>query len=184
MVEQRQEALCLRGYISLYLRPFDQRLPSSLIVIMALASPTFYIPPVNEVNGLKSLNALNNHFPDLNTISDNQKDLVVSPYTESSHRLRLDTVDIQSSLLARALTALKPLRHDYATAPYLESFNWQEIISNLSTLVQSSGLSWKRQRFFVVVFCSQIPPSTNYADLGALDKAAHAEATASGGFLK
>jgi translation initiation factor 3 subunit H len=35
-----------------------------------------------------------------------------------------------------------------------------------------------------VVFRSQIPPTTVYADLGALDKAAHEEATKSGGFLK
>jgi hypothetical protein len=35
-----------------------------------------------------------------------------------------------------------------------------------------------------VVFRSRIPPTTDYAHLGELDKAAHAEAMASGGFLK
>ncbi|RYP05848.1 hypothetical protein DL764_003522 [Monosporascus ibericus] len=37
--------------------------------------------------------------------------------------------------------------------------------------------------FFIVAFRSQIPPTTAYEELGVLDKAAHAEATASGGFL-
>lgn len=40
------------------------------------------------------------------------------------------------------------------------------------------------EKFYIVVFRSRIPPTTVYADLGVLDKAAHAEATKSGGFLK
>lgn len=48
----------------------------------------------------------------------------------------------------------------------------------------ASNFTWKENFFYIVVFRSQIPPTTIYEDLGALDKAAHEEATQSGGFLK
>ncbi|KAI0594530.1 eukaryotic translation initiation factor 3 subunit-like protein [Biscogniauxia sp. FL1348] len=110
--------------------------------------------------------------------------LVVSPYTEKAHLLDLRTLDRENALLAQALTHMKCLRDDYATAPYTDTFNWSEIMEELGRLAQQSGHRWRETSFYVVAFRSQIPPTTAYEDLGALDKAAHAEATASGGFLK
>ena len=110
--------------------------------------------------------------------------LVVSPSEELPHLLDLRTVDTANQLLAKALVGLKCLRVDYATAPYVETFNWPEVINSLKGMVSNSDFTWKEQFFYIVVFRSQIPPTTVYADLGVLDKAAHAEATKSGGFLK
>ena len=110
--------------------------------------------------------------------------LVVSPYHEQDHLLNLERVDVENQLLALSLTKLECLREDYATAPYIDSFNWAEVIETLRTLVREFNHSWKETSFFVVAFRSRIPPTTVYADLGKLDKAAHAEATKSGGFLK
>lgn len=116
--------------------------------------------------------------------SHRERYLVVSPYVEPEHLLDLESLDVENQLLALALADLKCLRPDYATAPYLKTFNWPEIIETLKALAQERNHNWKETSFFVVAFRSQIPPTTVYAELGALDKAAHAEATASGGFLK
>ncbi|KAI1334288.1 hypothetical protein F5Y15DRAFT_295503 [Xylariaceae sp. FL0016] len=110
--------------------------------------------------------------------------LVVSPYTEREHLLDLRSLDPENALLAQGLVRMKCLRPDYATAPYVETFNWGEVVEEVARLAQQQGHSWKETSFYIVVFRSQIPPTTVYAELGALDKAAHAEATASGGFLK
>lgn len=114
----------------------------------------------------------------------NEDLLVVSPYHEEAHLLDLKTVDTANQLLAKALVGLKCLRDDYATAPYVEIFNWTEVIDSLRKLAAASNFSWKERGFYIVVFRSRIPPTTAYSDLGVLDKAAHAEATKSGGFLK
>jgi hypothetical protein len=110
--------------------------------------------------------------------------LVVSPYVEQEHLLDLRSLDAENGLLAQALVLMKNLRPDYATAPYLQTFNWTEIMGELERLTRDAGHNWKETSFYIVAFRSQIPPTTVYAELGALDKAAHAEATASGGFLK
>ncbi|KAH9904044.1 hypothetical protein F4778DRAFT_78508 [Xylariomycetidae sp. FL2044] len=117
---------------------------------------------------------------------DQQDDhhLVVSPYTEREHLLDLRTLDPENALLAQALVHMRSLRPDYAVADYTETFNWVEVMSELGKLVRRSGHRWRETSFFVVAFRSRIPPTTVYEELGALDKAAHAEATASGGFLK
>lgn len=115
---------------------------------------------------------------------DSNNYLVVSPYTEKEHLLDLNTLDKENAYLARALVRLENLRPDYATAPYLETFNWAEVLEELATLVRTEGHQWKETSFYIVAFRSRIPPTTVYAELGVLDKAAHAEATASGGFLK
>ncbi|CAG8960866.1 hypothetical protein HYFRA_00002403 [Hymenoscyphus fraxineus] len=118
-------------------------------------------------------------------IADRDEDfIVVSPYEERPHLLELKTLDIANQILARALTSLNCLREDYATAPYVDTFNWPEIVDEIRRLASASNFQWKETSFFVVVFRSQIPPTTVYADLGILDKAAHAEGTKSGGFLK
>lgn len=110
--------------------------------------------------------------------------IVQSPYTEPEHLLDLDTLDRENGLLARALSVMKHTRDDYATAPYAESFNWSEVMDELKRLVQVEGQGFQETSFYVVAFRSQIKPSTDYSHLGDLDKAAHAEAVESGGFLK
>ncbi|RDW66282.1 hypothetical protein BP6252_09917 [Coleophoma cylindrospora] len=110
--------------------------------------------------------------------------LLVSPYDEQDHLLDLQTVDTANQLLATALVHLQCQREDYATAPYIDIFNWQEVFHAVQQLVTANNYNWKEQSFYIVVFRSQIPPTTIYEDLGLLDKAAHAEATRSGGFLK
>lgn len=110
--------------------------------------------------------------------------LLVSPYDEQDHLLDLQTVDIANQLLAKALVSMQCLREDYATAPYIDNFNWQEVVNTVQQLSTATKYTWKEQSFYIVVFRSQIPPTTVYGDLGVLDKAAHAEATRSGGFLK
>lgn len=114
----------------------------------------------------------------------NENILIVSPYIERPHLLDLSTVDTANQLLARALTQLKCVRPDYATAPYVEIFNWSVVVETLRDLAALSNYAWEDKSFYIVVFRSRIPPTTLYEDLGVLDKAAHAEATASGGFLK
>ncbi|KAK0620922.1 hypothetical protein B0T14DRAFT_431220 [Immersiella caudata] len=115
---------------------------------------------------------------------DPNRFLVVSPYTEQEHLLDLETLDAENQLLALALVSLKCIREDYATGPYLEIFNWEDVIETLRALARQRNHTWRETSFYVVAFRSQIPPTTVYADLGVLDKAAHIEATASGGFLK
>lgn len=63
-------------------------------------------------------------------------------------------------------------------------FKWAEVIESVQKLALASNFSWKERQFYIVVFRSRIPPTTHYEDLGVLDKAAHEEATKSGGFLK
>lgn len=118
------------------------------------------------------------------TNGKNENLLIVSPYDEEPHLLDLRTLDSANQILAQALTGLKCLRDDYATAPYVEIFNWAEVIESIRKQVTTSNFDWKENSFYIVVFRSRIPTTTVYADLGALDKAAHAEATKSGGFLK
>ncbi|KAG5933024.1 hypothetical protein E4U53_001122 [Claviceps sorghi] len=110
--------------------------------------------------------------------------IVQSPYTDRDHLLDLETLDNENALLARALSRLRAVREDYATASYKESFNWPEVFHELRQIVANSGKEFKETSFYVVAFRSQIKPSTDYSHLGDLDKAAHAEAIASGGFLK
>lgn len=110
--------------------------------------------------------------------------IVQSPYTDQEHLLDLNTLDHENALLARALGVMRSTRDDYATAPYPESFNWGEIMAELKRLVDESGTAFQETSFYVVAFRSQIKPSTDYSHLGDLDKDAHAEAVASGGFLK
>lgn len=110
--------------------------------------------------------------------------LIQSPYTEQEHLLDLETLNHENVLLARALGRFRVLRHDYATAPYVDSFNWPEVLEEVKRLAAESGKGFRETSFYIVAFRSRIKKTTEYADLGRLDKAAHAEAVASGGFLK
>lgn len=109
--------------------------------------------------------------------------IVTSPYTEPEHRLDLSTLNPENALFAQALQSFRRTRDDYATAPYLESFNWDEVLDRLRTLAGEAG-GFKETSFFIVAFRSRVPPTTIYEDLGALDKVAHGEAVECGGFLK
>ncbi len=110
--------------------------------------------------------------------------LVVSPYTSRAHLLDLGTVSKPNQLLAKALTTMKPTREDYATAPYDKAFNWASIMAVLQTLVEEERYEWKEESFYVVVFKSRVPPTTDKTHLGRLDEKSHEEAMGSGGLLK
>lgn len=113
-----------------------------------------------------------------------QRYLVASPYTEQEHLLDLESLDTENQLLSEALQSMKAVTEEYATRPYVESFNWEEVIDRVRELANAHQYSFKETSWYIVAFRSQIKPTTVYPDLGALDKAAHAEAMASGGFLK
>ncbi|KAL8933253.1 MAG: hypothetical protein Q9211_005882 [Gyalolechia sp. 1 TL-2023] len=110
--------------------------------------------------------------------------LVVSPYTSRPHLLDLATLTRSQILLAKALTILVPVTHAYATLPYINSFNWDAVMTYLAAAIKSETLDWKEQVFYIVVFRSQVPPTTDRSHLAELDKAAHVEAMRSGGLLK
>lgn len=110
--------------------------------------------------------------------------LQASPYPEAAHLLDLETLGRPQQLLARALTAMAALTPAYATAPYAAGFNWAAVAERLAALVHADGGAFPRTAFYVIVFRSQVPPDSRSAHLGALDRAAHAEAVASGGLLK
>ena len=110
--------------------------------------------------------------------------LVVSPYPSRPHLLDLTTLDQPQRILAKALTVLEPVLDDYATALYIEAFNWGAVVKTLRDLVREQRYAWKGLHFYLVVFRSQVPPTTDRKHLGKLDQDSHAEATESGGLLK
>ncbi|KAI2790144.1 hypothetical protein POX_d05649 [Penicillium oxalicum] len=110
--------------------------------------------------------------------------LIASPYNGVHHLLDLDTLDTQSRLLALALSYLKPVRDDYATVEYLDSFNWKEVFHRLSDLAEREDHTWRKQSFYVVSFRSKLQPNIDNEYLHALDAYSHQEAVASGGLLK
>ncbi len=110
--------------------------------------------------------------------------LVASPYESPEHLLDLRTLNRENQLLAQALARLQAVRADYATAGYIESFNWGEVMAELKSIVKEQDHLWVDTSFYIVAFRSRIPPTTVYAELGRLDEGAHREAVASGGLLK
>ncbi|KAI5459812.1 hypothetical protein BGZ63DRAFT_258557 [Mariannaea sp. PMI_226] len=140
-------------------------------------------PQVLDIESLKDIKEVQ-----VNEIQDdfliNNHHLIQSPYTDEAHLLDLRTLDNENEILARALTRFRCLRPDYATAPYVESFNWPEVIAEVKRLSEAGAKGFKETSFYIVAFRSQIKSSSVAADLGRLDKAAHGEAVASGGFLK
>ncbi|BAE64203.1 hypothetical protein AFCA_010497 [Aspergillus flavus] len=110
--------------------------------------------------------------------------LITSPYNDPKHLLDLKTLDTPNQLLAKALTILRPIRDDYATAPYTESFNWQAVFNFLRDLAQTNGYRWETQHFYVVVFRSRLQADIDKQRLHDLDAYSHQEAVASGGLLK
>ena len=110
--------------------------------------------------------------------------VVVSPYRSREHLLDLHILHTNQQLLAKALTSLQPIRPDYATCSYPSAFNWPTVISALHSLTEEADYAWPTQHFYIVVFRSRIPPTTNRIHLAELDRISHAEATKSGGLLK
>lgn len=115
---------------------------------------------------------------------DASRYIVASPYTEDEHLLDLETLNVENGLLAEGLMEMKELRDDYATAPYVDTFNWDEVVDRVRQLATARGVDFKETSWYIVAFRSKYKPTTDHPDLGMLDKAAHAEAMASGGFLK
>ena len=110
--------------------------------------------------------------------------LIVSPYITRPHLLDLKPLNRPQVLLAKALTLFSPATQAYATVPYIDAFNWDIVFNSLAAAVKSEALLWEEQYFYIVVFRSQIPPSTDRSHLTELDIKAHAEAMKSGGLLK
>lgn len=110
--------------------------------------------------------------------------VVASPYTEAEHLLDLETLDAENQMLAEALVGLSCLRDDYATAAYADTFNWDEVVGRVRELAAARNHRWAETSWYIVAFRSRYEQGIDYSHLGDLDKAAHAEATASGGFLK
>jgi hypothetical protein len=117
-------------------------------------------------------------------VATSDAQLIASPYNEPGHLLDLNRLDTPNQLLAKALTIFKPVRNDYATSPYTESFNWQAVVDFLRDLSEAEGYRWKKQKFYVVVFRSQLLPNIELQRLHDLDAYSHQEATTSGGLLK
>lgn len=94
--------------------------PSMAVISSELAGPVPGHPvhkPTDINGGGLGKNSL------LGTNAKNENLLVVSPYDEEPHLLDLRTLDAGSQILAKALVGLECLRADYATAPYVETFN-------------------------------------------------------------
>ena len=118
------------------------------------------------------------------TAANTDTRLIASPYNDAPHLLDLNTLDTHNRLLALALAYFKPVRNDYATADYLESFNWDEIFHLLKGFSEAEGHTWTTQTFYVVSFRSRLKPNVDQEHLHNLDAYSHQEAIASGGLLK
>ena len=118
------------------------------------------------------------------TQSPGENLLICSPYNSPTHLLDLTTLDTANQLFAKALTIFTPIRPDYATAPYLESFNWTAVFTFLRELASAEGYHFPRTSFYVVAFRSRLFPDADGDRLGLLDDHSHREATESGGLLK
>lgn len=162
---------------------FYQNITSSLNPV-AMAAVDVQTAPVADVPFFEKVAPQVEVTEVVSNTGKTQRYLVQSPYDEPEHLLDLETLNHENTILAKALKHLKVLREDYATAPYTESFNWSEVLEEVRRLAGESEERFKETSFYIVAFRSRIKTSTEYADLGRLDKAAHAEAIASGGFLK
>ncbi|GES58882.1 UPF0643 protein PB2B2.08 [Aspergillus terreus] len=143
-------------------------------------------PDVNQISSPSYSLTIQAHVQDAasDTIIANDNHLIASPYTDQAHLLDLTTLDRPNQLLARALSVLQPTRDDYATACYLESFNWPEVIDSIRRLCSETGYSWTKRSFYVIVFRSQLYANADSERLYELDAQSHREAVASGGLLK
>jgi hypothetical protein len=115
-------------------------------------------------------------------------DYAIAPYIEifnvSNYSRRLVKGKTDPLILKYLSTGARQSHVPSSTDLGTNTLQWAEVIDSVRKLAAASNFTWEEQRFYIVVFRSRIPPTTAYADLGVLDKAAHAEATKSGGFLK
>ncbi|KAG8628006.1 hypothetical protein KVT40_003879 [Elsinoe batatas] len=110
--------------------------------------------------------------------------LITSPYPDFANQTRLTDLSLSCRLLSFALTNMAPVRPDYSTAYYMESFNWDVCFAELRKLCAQTGYRWQRQEFYVVIFRSKLKPDADRTRLGELDQHSHAEACQSGALLK
>jgi hypothetical protein len=110
--------------------------------------------------------------------------LISSPYNEPQHYLDLQDIDTPNRLFAKALTALKPIRADYATAPYTSALDITTVLSLLRTLAAAESFTWREKSFYVVIFRSKLKHDIDSDLLYKLDFESHREACESGGLLK
>lgn len=122
----------------------------------------------------------------LATPQENYDLLQASPYSDHTHLLDLTTLDKPLQLFAEALTGMRPITPDYATAPYQTAFNWDSIADVFTRTMKDEypGEPLDRVDFYVIVFRSRVTKNADRQLLGELDKAAHLEAVESGGLLK
>jgi hypothetical protein len=113
--------------------------------------------------------------------------VVSSPYNKILHTLDIEYeryLSKESKFFAVALTALKPAVEGYATAPYTQALNFEEVMGVLRWLMGAYGFQWKEISFYVVVFRSQLKEDIDEEYLYELDEMSHYEANQSGGLLK
>lgn len=110
--------------------------------------------------------------------------LIASPYNDIAHLLDLAGLEAQDRLFALALAYFKPIRDDYATAAYSDSFNWTEVFDGLRAFSQAENRTWTSQSYYVVIFRSTLLSDIDSDRLYELDAHSHQEAIASGGLLK
>jgi hypothetical protein len=110
--------------------------------------------------------------------------LISSPYNNPGHYLDLQDLDISNLIFSKALTALKPVREDYATAQYTESLDFPTVLHLVKNFSNDEKFQWKETSFYVVIFRSQLKEQTDNDLLYKLDYESHREACESGGLLK
>jgi len=112
--------------------------------------------------------------------------LQASPYSDRAHLLDLTTLKKPLQLFAEALTGMRWITPDFATAPYHKAFNWDSIADIFSQAMRAEqpNEELQSQHFYVIVFRSRVNKHADRQLLGELDKAAHLEAVEGGGLLK
>jgi hypothetical protein len=112
--------------------------------------------------------------------------LQTSPYSDPTHLLDLNSLAKPLQLFAEALTSMRLVTHEFATAPYHKAYNWDsiaDIYSRSMRAEQPDGII-ESQHFYVIVFRSRVNKHADRQLLGELDRAAHLEAVEGGGLLK
>ncbi|KAJ7287543.1 hypothetical protein C8J57DRAFT_1654158 [Mycena rebaudengoi] len=98
---------------------------------------------------------------------------VPSEYPPIITETRLPNIDPASLSLHKALHYFKPYNGDYASTPYSEAFNWDQLV-----LPADEERSW-----YIVVFRSKRKARSDGDALYEADKKAHEEAVHNGGLL-